>query len=85
MFIDLVGYLAGGLILVSIIPQIVKSWRTKSAKDLSLARYLIYIAGVVLWFVYGILLHSWPMIIVNAINLCLAASMLYLIIRYGKN
>jgi MtN3 and saliva related transmembrane protein len=83
-FIDIIGYIAGFLILVSIIPQIIKSWKTKSTKDLSLLRYLIYIAGVIMWLVYGIVLKNGPMIIVNSINLVLASSVLYLIIKYGK-
>ncbi len=83
--IDLIGYAAGLLILVSILPQIVKSWRTKSTKDLSLLRYLIYMSGVALWLVYGIVLVNGPMILINSINFFLACTMLYLIIAYGKN
>ena len=81
--IDIIGYIAGFLILISIIPQIIKSWKTKSAKDLSLLRYLIYVSGVVLWLVYGIVLKNGPMIIVNSINFILACSVIYLIIKYG--
>ncbi|MBS3088231.1 SemiSWEET transporter [Candidatus Pacearchaeota archaeon] len=83
--IDLIGYAAGFLILISIIPQILKSWRTKSAKDLSLSRYIIYITGVLLWLIYGIVLVNGPMILINSINLVLASSVLYLIIKYGKS
>jgi MtN3 and saliva related transmembrane protein len=80
--IDIIGYVAGILILISIIPQIIKSWKTKSTKDLSLERYLIYILGVVLWFVYGIILNNGPMIIINSINFILGLSMICLIIKY---
>jgi MtN3 and saliva related transmembrane protein len=82
-FVDIIGYLAGLLILISIIPQILKSWKTKSTKDISLLRYLIYVAGVVLWLVYGILLINGPMIIVNSINLILASTVIYLKVKYG--
>lgn len=81
--IDIIGYAAGFLILISLIPQIRKSWKTKSTKDLSLFRYLIYIAGVMLWLVYGIVLSNGPMVIVNGINLILASSILYLKFKYG--
>lgn len=80
---DWVGYIAGFLILISIIPQIIKSWKTKSTKDISLLRYLIYVGGVIMWLVYGILLNNWPMIIANSINFCLAGSILYLKFKYG--
>jgi len=82
-FIDIIGYLAGFLILISIIPQIIKSWTTKSTKDISLSRYLIYITGVILWLVYGIVLLNGPMIIINSINLCLASTIVYLKLKYG--
>jgi MtN3 and saliva related transmembrane protein len=79
---DFLGYAAGFFILISIIPQIVKSWKTKSTKDLSLSRYLIYILGVILWLIYGIILKNNPMIIINSINLCLASSIVYLKLKY---
>jgi MtN3 and saliva related transmembrane protein len=82
-FVDIIGYLAGLLILVSIIPQIIKSWKTKSTKDISLLRYLIYVVGVILWLVYGIILHNGPMMIVNSINLFLASTIVYLKLKYG--
>ena len=82
--IDLIGYAAGFLILISIIPQIIKSWKTKSTKDLSLLRYLIYVSGVILWLVYGIALKNLPIIIVNSLNFILACFVVYLIIRYGN-
>jgi len=81
--VDIIGYLAGFFILISIIPQIVKSWKTKSTKDLSLLRYLVYVVGVILWTVYGLALNNGPMIVINSINLCLAASMIYLKLKYG--
>jgi len=81
--VDIIGYAAGFFILISIIPQIIKSWKTKSTKDLSLSRYLIYILGVVLWLIYGIAIINGPMILINSINLLLASSVLYLKLRYG--
>jgi MtN3 and saliva related transmembrane protein len=82
-FTDIIGYIAGALILISLIPQIIKSWRTKSTKDISLLRYLIYVLGVILWLSYGIILHNGPMILTNSINLCLASSILFLKLKYG--
>ena len=81
--VDIIGYSAGFLILISIIPQIIKSWKTKSTKDLSLSRYIIYILGVLLWLIYGIAIINGPMILINSINLLLASSILYLKFKYG--
>ncbi len=82
-YVDIIGYIAGILIVISLIPQIAKSWKTKSTKDLSLPRYLIYVMGVVLWLIYGVALNNGPMIILNSVNLVLASSVVYLKIRYG--
>lgn len=81
--LDILGYTAGIFIVISLIPQIIKSWKTKSTKDLSLPRYLIYIIGIILWFVYGLIIRNGPMIVMNAINLALAFSILSLKIKYG--
>lgn len=82
MFVDIIGYIAGILIIISLIPQIVKSWKTKSTRDLSLTRYLIYVAGVVMWLIYGIVIENNPMIVMNTINLTLALSVVYLKLKY---
>ncbi|MFH1586810.1 MAG: PQ-loop domain-containing transporter [Candidatus Diapherotrites archaeon] len=48
MWIDLLGYAAGLLVVISLLPQTIKSWRTKSTKDLSYWRYILYSIGLVL-------------------------------------
>ena len=80
---DLIGFSAGALILSSMIPQIIKSWRTKQTKDLSLLMFVIYVSGIMTWLVYGLLLKSYPIIITNSINLILASTNLYLKIKHG--
>lgn len=82
MSVDTIGYIAGILIIISLIPQIIKSWKTKSTTDLSLTRYLIYVVGVVMWLIYGIVIKNNPMIVMNTINLTLALSVVYLKLKY---
>jgi MtN3 and saliva related transmembrane protein len=82
-YTDILGYIAGFLILISLVPQIIKSWKTKSTKDISLLRYIIYIIGIIMWLIYGVVLVNGPMIIANSINLVLASSILYLKLKYG--
>ncbi|MBI5449948.1 MAG: SemiSWEET transporter [Gammaproteobacteria bacterium] len=75
---DWIGTLAGTLTTVAFIPQVLKTWRSRSAHDISLFMFILFSCGVLLWLVYGVVLHSWPMIIANGITLLLALSMLYL-------
>ena len=49
------GYLAGFLTTISLVPQVIKVWKTKSADDFSLAMLLIWCAGISCWATYGIL------------------------------
>jgi MtN3 and saliva related transmembrane protein len=80
---DFVGYLATLIIAWALLPQFIKSWRTKSTKDISLLWSSVYSVGLALWLVYGILILNWPLIISSAIEFALASSLLVLKIRYG--
>ncbi len=82
-YIDILGYIAGILVVISLLPQVIKSWKTKSTKDISLWRYIIYIAGLILWVIYALIIQNGPVAVMNTIGLILAASILYLKIKYG--
>ncbi|VVB52373.1 PQ loop repeat protein [uncultured archaeon] len=81
--VDLLGYAAGFLILVSLVPQIVQSVKTRRTKDISLGMYLIYVTGLFLWLIYGVLLGNTPIIVTNLIGILLSSVVLYLKFRYG--
>ena len=70
--IQLVGFVAGTLTTLAYVPQVIRTWRTRSAKDLSLGMLLALSAGVGLWLVYGVALGAWPIIIANGVTLVLA-------------
>jgi MtN3 and saliva related transmembrane protein len=79
---ELVGYAAATLATLAFVPQVLKSYREKSTKDISLVMYLVFFTGVVLWLIYGIHLHSMPMIIANTITALLALSIIILKIKH---
>lgn len=74
--VDLVGTAAGILTTAAFIPQVVKTWRTRQTRDISLAMWLAFCAGVALWLVYGIMLMAWPVILANLPTLGLAGTIL---------
>jgi len=76
-YFTVIGLAAGFCTTVAFLPQAVKTWRSKSAKDLSLGMYLIFCTGVVLWLTYGILISDLPIILTNSVTLILAISILY--------
>lgn len=82
--IDLLGTLAGALTTVSFIPQVIKTWRCRSAADISYGMFLLFGAGVALWLAYGIALGAKPIIIANAITLVLALTILALKVHFDR-
>lgn len=73
----LIGLAAGFCTTAAFLPQVIKTWKSKSAKDLSLGMYSIFCTGVLLWLIYGILISDLPIIMANAITLILAVSILF--------
>ena len=80
--IDLLGFAAGALTTCAFWPQLQKTWTSKSAGDVSLGMLAIFSAGVCLWFLYGLVLYSWPIIVTNAVTLLLTGAILVLKVRY---
>ena len=73
---ELIGYVAACCGTVSLIPQIIKLWKERSAKAISATMYLIYTLGVILWLIYGIMINSIPLIIAEIITLVLSIAIL---------
>jgi MtN3 and saliva related transmembrane protein len=79
---EIIGLIAGLLTTAAFIPQVIKTWRTKSAKDLSLVMFLLYCLGVLLWSIYGMMIDEFPVILWNIITLALAAVILYFKLKF---
>lgn len=78
----IIGLAAGFCTTIAFLPQAMKTWKTKSAKDLSLGMYAIFCTGIVLWLTYGILIQDLPIILTNIASMSLAFSILYFKIRF---
>jgi MtN3 and saliva related transmembrane protein len=81
--ITMIGLLAGTLTTIAFLPQLTKTWRSKSAKDISLGMFLIFCSGVFLWLIYGILIDALPIILANTVTLILSSAILILKLKYG--
>ncbi|MCL2390901.1 MAG: SemiSWEET transporter [Endomicrobia bacterium] len=82
--IKIIGYLAGFFSMIAFIPQVYKTWKTKSAKDVSMHMFAIFTAGVFLWIIYGIAIKELPIIIANCVILILSVTQLILKIKYDR-
>ncbi|HUH78356.1 MAG TPA: SemiSWEET transporter [Methanoregula sp.] len=80
--IVLIGYLAGTLTTASFVPQVIRSWKLRETRDISLAMLLLFAIGVVLWTVYGAWIGSAPIIVANTTTLALILFLLGMKIRF---
>src|SRR5687767_15134892 len=74
--IQAVGFAAGALTTIAFIPQVIRTWRTRSTGDLSVSMLVIFNVGVVLWLIYGIALGEAPMMLWNSATLPMSLSLL---------
>ncbi|MFB6248307.1 MAG: SemiSWEET transporter [Salinibacter sp.] len=83
-WITALGLLAATLTTLSFLPQVVRTWRMKSAEDLSLGTFGMLCTGVACWLAYGLLIGDLPIILANAVTLVLAGSVLVLAVIYKR-
>ena len=81
---DLVGYAAAALTTFAFVPQVIKTWRSKSAGDLSFLTLTAFTAGVFLWLVYGLIRRETPIIAANAVTLALGGVLVLLKMVHGR-
>ncbi len=83
-FSDLAGYAAGVLTTAAFLPQVIKTYRSRSARDISLAMYLIFTAGVVLWLLHGLAVGAGPVVAANSAGLLLSGAMVVMTLVFDS-
>ncbi|MFN9281667.1 MAG: SemiSWEET transporter [Rubrivivax sp.] len=86
--VEWIGYAAAVLTTCSFVPQAVLTLRTRDVSGISSSMYASFTLGVGLWFVYGLSLGAWPIILANAVTLALASTILItklVVQRAGKD
>ncbi len=81
---ETLGMMAGTLTTIAFVPQVLKIYRTKSARDVSYLMFFIFTSGVALWLAYGLLIGSVPIIAANVVTLALSLAVIALKIRYHR-
>ena len=75
---DYLGLIAGTLTTIAFVPQLLKVWHSKSAKDISYVMFIMFLLGIILWEIYGWGIHSLPVILFNVITFILGLAILTL-------
>ncbi len=83
-YIPAVGFAAGTLCTLAYLPQALHSFKTKSVGDIALTMLISLNVGLALWVCYGVLIHSLPIILPNAVTLLLAFPLLIMRLKYGR-
>ncbi len=81
--VEFIGSIAAFFTTIAFVPQVIQTWKSKHARDLSLGMFSMFTIGVLLWLVYGLLIESWPIVIANIITAGLAGTILYFKLRFG--
>jgi MtN3 and saliva related transmembrane protein len=82
--VDTIGMAAAICTTVSFVPQLIRVWRLRSARDISLIMFLVFSPGVFLWLLYGVSIHSLPVILANGATLTLSLAILGLKLRFDR-
>ena len=83
--IDAIGYLAGLLAITSFMPQVMKTYRTKRADDLSIPMLLLTLTTNLLYILYGLLLVLYPIVIMIGLMTLVVIIQIILTLRYQHN
>ncbi len=67
---------------VSFLPQVIKIYRMRETRDISLLMYVIFSIGIFLWLCYGVMISSMPIIIANSITITLSLYILAMKVKY---
>lgn len=82
---QIIGLVSALLTTTAFLPQVIKTWRTRSTSDLSPLMFSLFFVGIAGWLVYGLLIQDIPIIIANVVTICLAGAILYFIIIGEKS
>lgn len=80
--LTILGLVAGTLTTIAFLPQVVKTWQSKSAKDFSFGMLITFSVGVFLWLVYGLYKNELPIILANLITFALNSIIIVLKLKY---
>lgn len=78
----LLGFVAGTLTTIAFLPQLFKTWRSRSAKDISLEWLVTFTTGILLWLIYGLCIWSMPVILANGVTLVLISVILFFKLKF---
>lgn len=84
MLLESLGFVGGALVTCSLIPQVLRVFKLRSAHEISLLFTILLLIGISFWLAYGLTFELAPVILWNAVSIVLAAGLLYAKVKYGR-
>jgi len=81
---EVLGLIGGALTTMGFIPQVLRLFRLRSAREISLPFTVFFLVGIGFWLSYGASLGLPSVIIWNSITFVLGCAMLYAKLKYGR-
>lgn len=81
---DLIGAIAGTLTTISFVPQVMRVFKTRQTRDISMTMMLLFSLGVAMWVAFGYLVDSMPVVWTNAMTLVLALTIVAAKVRFDR-
>lgn len=82
-FTQFVGFAAAICTSAAYLPQVIRVWKTRRTKDVSLGMFLVMTVGLLCWLTYGVLIHDWPVIVCNSAALVMTTIILIFKFKHG--
>jgi len=79
---QIIGLIAGTITSITFLPQLIRIWKTRSAKDLSMLMMLMLIVGTSLWLSYGLMIKDAAIIYTNSMVLVMSLVMMFFKLKY---
>ena len=79
-----IGLCAGLLTSGAAIPQVIQTYRTKHARDLSMWQLILLNLGMMLWLSYGVSLNDLPLILANIFSILCYTGLIAMKLRYAR-
>ncbi len=80
--IQIFGFVSGIVTSSGMIPQLIKTWKTKEVEELSIKMFIIYLIGFLMWITYGIIQKDIPIVATNILSVIITIIMIFLKIKY---
>ena len=80
-----IGLMGGFLTSIAAVPQVVRTWRTKHARDLSIWQPLLLIIGMLLWLIYGVMIGDMPLIAANTFSVACYLLLIVMKLNYDRS